>query len=154
MAGGSPGRLAPPFRRLTQKPRRQAAESFFVRPSIKRLVYSQLVAEGGRKGLKLPQPKVKFGFYRDIVVLAFPLDESAKASGPINFLDAKLAAKELGGSATDCRFLLGNSTPDKSVRGKGAAYVVRRDAIVNLSSRMSKDVGFATGSNDSLGFLL
>lgn len=107
--------------------------------AAKRLVYSQLVAEGGTKGLKLPQPKAKFGFYRDIAVLAFPFDESAKASGPINFLDAKLAAKELGGSATDCRFLLGNSTPDKSVRGKGAAYVVCRDAIVNLSSSMSKD---------------
>ena len=52
--------------------------------AAKRLVYSQLVAEGGWKGLKLPQPKAKFGF----------------------------------------------------------------------SSRMSKDVGFATGSNDSLGFLL
>ena len=34
MAGGSPGRLAPPFRRLTQKQRRQATESFFVRPSL------------------------------------------------------------------------------------------------------------------------
>ena len=107
--------------------------------AAKRLVCSQIVVEGGRTGLKLPQPKTKLGFYRDIAALAFPLDDDAKASGPINFLEAKLVLKELGGSATDCRFLLDNSTPDKSVRGKGAPYVIRRNSIVNILQRMSRD---------------
>ncbi len=107
--------------------------------AAKRVVASQVVVKGGSKDIKLPKPKAKLGFYRDIAVIAFPLDDSMKAQAPISFLDAKLAVKELGGSATDCRFLLGNSTSDRSARGKGGPHIVRRDSVVELSSRMSKD---------------
>ena len=107
--------------------------------AAKRVVCSRTVVEGGAAGVRLPQPKTRLGFYRDVAVIAFPLDDSAKASEPVNFLAAKLAAQELGGSATDCRFLLDNAVQDKSVRGKNAPYLIRRNAIVDLTRRMSRD---------------
>ena len=79
--------------------------------AAKQLTYSQTRVLGDRDvsgdknvSLQLDQPESRFGFYEDIAVLAFPLEESNKIREGISDLDLKLGKRELGGSAPDCRF--------------------------------------------------
>ncbi|MDA3924031.1 MAG: glycosyl hydrolase [Kiritimatiellae bacterium] len=105
---------------------------------------------------KLPVPKANYDYYRDICVLAYPckvvtglpfklsarlLDKNGKgltagiagAAKPISNLAAKTGAKELGGSAPDCRFLL-DDTP--AVAGEEDTSL---DDIIDISDKVSKD---------------
>jgi hypothetical protein len=52
----------------------------------------------------LPVPQSNYGYYRDICVLAYPARQIERQ--PIRHLTEKTGARELGGSAPDCRFLL------------------------------------------------
>ena len=44
----------------------------------------------------------------------------------------------MGGSAPDCRFLLSNDLPDKSVAGK-TTFIVNKNEVINLTGRFSAD---------------
>jgi len=83
---------------------------------------------------KLPVPKSNYNYYRDICVLAYPdKQDSGITRKPISHLIAKTGAKELGGSAPDCRYLLNNRP---SVEGEEDALL--RD-IINITSKVSED---------------
>lgn len=109
--------------------------------AAKRLVSSHVDVNGGKGGFALPQPKANLGFYRDIAVLAFPIDNANALAEGVKHLGQKLADRELGGSAPDCRYLLGDGREAPSglaPNGKAAAYKVRFADIVNLTAKMSK----------------
>ncbi|RLD67620.1 MAG: glycoside hydrolase, partial [Bacteroidetes bacterium] len=107
--------------------------------AAKQLTYSQTEVSGDDKvSLQLDQPESRLDFYRDIAVLAFPLEASNKIQQGISDLDLKLGFHELGGSAPDCRFLLGHRAGDPYLKEK-EAYRVNKNEIVNLSSRMDAE---------------
>jgi len=106
--------------------------------AAKQISYSQTRVIGGQsQSLQLDQPDSRLDFYRDIAVLAIPIEASNKLQETISDLDYKLGFHELGGSAPDCRFLLGqrrvNPNPEEVV------YRVDRQKIINLSSRMDAE---------------
>lgn len=47
--------------------------------SMKQVVFSETVIDGGRVNLQLPQPRTMFGFYRDIGVVAVPATPQEKS---------------------------------------------------------------------------
>ena len=98
----------------------------------KQITWSEIQLEGAaRANRKLPVPKSNYDYYRDICVLAFPKKQNTNA--PISHLTAKTGARELGGSAPDCRFLL-NDHP--SVDGEEDALL--KD-IVDITSKVSDE---------------
>jgi len=103
--------------------------------AAKQLSYSQTEVSGEQSvSLHMEQPESRLDFYRDIAVLAFPIKVSNKIREGISDLDLKLGFHELGGSAPDCRFLLGNRPDVKNMEGK--AYRVDQREIINLSAMM------------------
>ena len=63
------------------------------------LTYSKTEISGGTEvSVSLPQPPSRRGFYRDIAVLAFPVDSSRISDEPVRGLDLKMGVPELGGS--------------------------------------------------------
>jgi hypothetical protein len=81
--------------------------------AAKQITWSEIRIEGpAQYEQKLPLPKNRSNYYKDICVLAYPTGpETNRAS--IENLELKAGYKELGGSAPDCRFLLNDrpSTP-------------------------------------------
>jgi len=74
--------------------------------AAKQLTWSEIRIEGpAQYEQKLPLPKNRSDYYRDIRVLAYPTGPETKRN-PIQNLELKAGYKELGGSAPDCRFLL------------------------------------------------
>jgi len=107
--------------------------------AAKQLTYSQANVSGDHNvSLQLDQPESRFDYYQDIAVLAFPLVASNKLQDGISDLDLKLGFHELGGSAPDCRFLLGHRAGDISLKEK-ETFRVDKNEIVNLSSRMDAE---------------
>ena len=107
--------------------------------AAKQLTFSETKVEGGKTiSLKLEQPFTRDDFYEDIVILAFPLKETAKTDEVITDLDYKLGFHELGGSAPDCRFLLFNDAEKEKVEGK-ENYTIKKDEIVLLDAFVSED---------------
>ena len=45
---------------------------------------------------------------------------------------------EMGGSAPDCRFLLNNDLPDKSIEGK-SSYIVNSKDVINVTGKCNAD---------------
>ena len=106
--------------------------------AAKQLTYTQTKVSGDRSlSLQLEQPESRLDYYQDIAVLAFPIDASNKILEGISDLDLKLGYHELGGSAPDCRFLLGQRTVNQNQEEE--AYRVDRHEIINLSSRMEAE---------------
>jgi len=106
--------------------------------AAKQLSYSLTKVSGDHSvSLQLDQPESRLDFYRDIAVLAFPLEASNKLQEGISDLDLKLGFHELGGSAPDCRYLLGNRPDSKNMEGK--AYRVDKNEILNLSGMMDAE---------------
>ncbi len=106
--------------------------------AAKQLTYSQTTVSGDNKvSLQLKQPESRFDFYEDIAVLAFPIDASNKIHEGISDLDLKLGFHELGGSAPDCRYLLGNRHDSKNLEEQ--AYRVDQKEIINLSAMMDAE---------------
>ena len=66
-------------------------------------------------------------FYNDIAVLAIPANERNKTSESISDLDLKLAYHELGGSATDTRFLLSNKSRSNNKNEGKTTYIIKSD---------------------------
>jgi alpha-L-rhamnosidase len=76
--------------------------------AAKRLTWSETIFNGNNV-VSLPLPPATDHFYRDIAVLAFPLHDTTGIK-PIHQLRLKAAFDEVGGSATDTRFLLEEDT--------------------------------------------
>ncbi|MEA3463172.1 MAG: glycosyl hydrolase [Bacteroidota bacterium] len=103
--------------------------------AAKQLTYYQIRVSGDHSlSVQLDQPVSRLDFYQDIAVLAFPIKASNKIPEGISDLDLKLGFHELGGSAPDCRFLLGNR-PDTKIMEE-LAYRVDQKEIINLSAMM------------------
>jgi len=103
--------------------------------TAKQITWSEIQIEGpARIEQTLPVPKANFNYYRDICVLAYP-DKGlpAETREPIRHLTAKSGARELGGSAPDCRFLL-NDHP--AVEGEEDALL---EDIIDIADRLGKD---------------
>ena len=88
---------------------------------------------------KIPQPRTRDGYYKDIALLAYRVKDAganetshAVERRPIRDLAAKAASKEIGMSAPDCRFLLTDhpATP-------GEEDVCAAD-ILNISEHMDR----------------
>jgi hypothetical protein len=80
--------------------------------ATKHITWSETVIEGNKPiVLQLSQPPSKLHFYRDIAVLALPWHDTAGITA-LNNLRQKAAFNEVGGSATDTRFLLSNGVKD------------------------------------------
>ena len=113
----------------------------FITPekAAKMLTYSRTEISGGTEvSISLPQPPSRRGFYRDIAVLAFPVDSARISDEPVRGLDLKMGVHELGGSAPDCRFLLTNDP--KAFRGADKpAFVVSSSQVRDISGLMSED---------------
>ncbi len=84
-------------------------------------------------------PSIKRDFYKDIAVLAFPIIASSKTDNATSDLKLKLGYRELGGSAPDTRFLLNNTIPKDKKTGDNTTYVVKREEIIDLTSKMEID---------------
>jgi len=107
--------------------------------AAKQLTYSQTKVRGDHSvSLQLDQPENRFDFYEDIAVLAFPLEASNILQEGISDLDLKLGFHELGGSAPDCRYLLGHRAGGINLKDK-EAFRVNKSEIINLSSRMDAE---------------
>jgi hypothetical protein len=108
--------------------------------TAKQITYSEARISGNKKvAAKLALPKIRRDFYKDIVVLAFPIKTGNKTNEPITDLDLKLGFHELGGSAPDCRFLLGNIPQNDRKPEEKSTYIVKKDEIINLSSKMDNE---------------
>ena len=107
--------------------------------TAKQITYSEIKISGNRKiTKKLALPNTRRDFYRDIVVLAFPLKDESETNELISDLDLKLGFHELGGSAPDCRFLLGNTVRNGRKTEDGTTYIIKKAEIIDLTSQMDK----------------
>jgi hypothetical protein len=103
--------------------------------AAKQLTTSEITVKDGEEiNQKLPQPKTNYAYYRDICVLAYPRKKfTGKNRKPISKIVSKTGAKELGGSAPDCRYLL-NDIP--AVAGEEDAAM---EDIIDLTDKISGD---------------
>ncbi len=101
----------------------------------KQITWSEVQLDGpARIDRKLPIPKPNYDYYRDICALAYPQKEPpVKPRKPISDLTAKSGARELGGSAPDCRFLL-NDHP--AVEGEEDTLL---EDIIDITDGLSQD---------------
>jgi len=108
--------------------------------AAKQITFSETKITGNKNvSVKLELPNSRNDFYKDIVVLAFPVNDARKTNDLIADLDLKLGYHELGGSAPDTRFLLTN-TPRSNTRSQvGTSYIVKKEDILNLTSRMDAE---------------
>jgi hypothetical protein len=108
--------------------------------TAKQITYSETKISRNKKiATKLALPNIRRDFYRDIVVLAFPITAGNNTNEIITDLDLKLGFHELGGSAPDCRFLLGNIPRNDRKPEEKSTYIVKKDEVLNLSSKMDNE---------------
>ena len=101
--------------------------------AAKQLTWSEVKIKGPVEYKQaLPQPESRDGYYRDICVLTYPVQSPTKRK-PIENLLLKVASRELGGSAPDCRFLL-NDYP-----AKPGEEDVRLADIQDISDKIASD---------------
>ena len=112
--------------------------------AAKQIAYSETKIPGSRKFEKtLALPEIRDDYFTDIAVLAFPIREEHKTNEHISNLDLKLGFHELGGSAPDCRFLLGNifrkhrRSVDMPV--EKTTFIIKKEEVINLSSNMDQE---------------
>jgi hypothetical protein len=108
--------------------------------SAKQITYSETKISGNNNiTKKLELPETKRDFYEDTVVLAIPIIATNKTNELISDLDLKLGFHELGGSAPDTRFMLGNTPRNKKKTEEKTTYLVKKEEIIDLTSKMDKD---------------
>jgi hypothetical protein len=101
--------------------------------AAKQLTWSEIRIEGpAQYEQKLPLPKNRSNYYKDICVLAYPTGPETNHK-PIENLELKAGYKELGGSAPDCRFLL-NDLPSTQSEQDTLLHDIR-----NISKKMAPD---------------
>ena len=107
--------------------------------AAKQLTYSETKISGNKKVTqKLELPAIQKDFYKDIAVLAIPIKENNKTNKVVSDLDFKLAYHELGGSAPDTRFMLGNTSRNIKHTEEKTTYIVKKEEIVDLTSKIDK----------------
>jgi len=95
--------------------------------AAKQVVISQTNAKGGKKvEVDLPQPKSRFDFYNDIVVLAIPAKTFSNRP-PIRDFENKAATREVGWSVPETRPLL---TDIPGTKGEEDASV---EEVINVT---------------------
>jgi hypothetical protein len=100
--------------------------------AAKKLTYSETKVSGGTSvSLMLPKPQAWQDFYKDIAILAVPLKTETKEV--IDNLDWKLSFAEVGMSASDCSFLLGNSNGERQKAPE--SYIFSKDDVVDLTAQ-------------------
>jgi len=105
--------------------------------TAKQITYSETKITGNKNvSVKLELPNTRRGFYKDIAVLAFPINDDQKTNDFITDLDLKLGYHELGMSAPDTRFLLNNELRNNTKPQENTSYIVKKDEILNLTSQM------------------
>ena len=93
--------------------------------AMQTVISSEIVISGNQTfNDKLPQPKTKFNYYKDIAVLAFP---KPKQSIRIDGLDYKMLSERIRN----------HLLPDKKVISTEA--IIQKEAIINLTSKLSED---------------
>jgi len=108
--------------------------------TAKQITYSETKVSGNKKvSQKLELPPTRKDFYKDIVVLAFPIGDKNKTNEVISDLDLKLGFHELGGSAPDCRFLLGNTPRNAKKTEDKTTYIIKKEEIIDLTFRVDQD---------------
>jgi hypothetical protein len=108
--------------------------------AAKQITFSETKITGNKNvSVKLELPNSRNDFYKDIVVLAFPVNEARKTNDLISDLDLKLGYHELGGSAPDTRFLLTNTPRSNTRLQDKTSYIVKKEDILNLTSRMDAE---------------
>jgi hypothetical protein len=101
--------------------------------AAKQLTWSEIRIEGpAQYEQKLPLPKNRSGYYKDICVLAYLTGPDIKRAS-IENLELKAGFKELGGSAPDCRFLLNDHPSPPSEQD------VLLSDIRDISEKMAPD---------------
>jgi len=101
--------------------------------AAKQLTWSEIRIEGpAQYEQKLPLPRNRSEYYKDIRVLAYPAGPETKRT-PIQNLELKAGYKELGGSAPDCRFLLNDHPSSPSEQD------VLLSDIRDISEKMAPD---------------
>ncbi|GAB3923366.1 glycosyl hydrolase [Mucilaginibacter myungsuensis] len=94
--------------------------------AMQTVVYTKTQLRGsGASTIKLPKPKTKFNYYKDIAVIAFPTPKSA-------LLIDKLDIKSLSGEAFRTHL-----DPDDKIIDKAA--IVDRSKVIDLSLKMAAD---------------
>ena len=105
--------------------------------TAKQITYSEVKMSGNKNvSVKLELPQTRRDFYKDIAVMAFPINDKQKTNKVITDLDLKLGYHELGGSAPDSRFLLANSSVGNRKSEDNSSYVVSKNDILDISSQM------------------
>lgn len=108
--------------------------------AAKQITFSETKITGNKNvSVKLELPNNRNDYYKDIVVLAFPVSDARKTNEFIADLDLKLGYHELGGSAPDTRFLLTNTSRSNTRSQDGTSYIVKKEDILNLTSRMDAE---------------
>ena len=101
--------------------------------AAKEITWSKFEIDGPQKiSQQLPEPDHRFGYYRDIRVLAWPVPTPVASRKPIRDLSDKTAAHELGGSAPDCRYLL-DDFPSRE-----GEHDVLLNEVVDLTGKLSE----------------
>lgn len=108
--------------------------------AAKQLTYTEVKVSGGKTITRqMPEPHTRKGFYKDVAVLAFPIDKTWQTHEVIESLDLKLGFHELGGSAPDCRFLLTNTPRREAKEINKVSYRVDRENIIDLTTQIDKN---------------
>lgn len=93
--------------------------------AMQKVVFSEVTIKGNQNyKAKLPQPKTKFNYYKDIAVLAFP---KPKKRTKIDGLDYKILSERIRN----------HLLPD--TKNIPQASIISKDQIINLTSKISKD---------------
>jgi hypothetical protein len=107
--------------------------------TAKQITFSEKKITGNNKiTTKLELPTNRRNFYKDIAILAFPVEENNKTDEVITDLNLKLGYHELGGSAPDTRFLLNNISRNNRITENKKTFIVKKKDIINLSSKMDE----------------
>jgi hypothetical protein len=106
----------------------------------KQITYSELKISGVKRGdLKLALPRNRNNFYKDIVVLAFPITDSPKTNDFITDLGYKWGFYEIGSSAPDTRFLLTNDSLKGRKYPDSTACIIKKEQILDLTAKMDAE---------------
>jgi hypothetical protein len=105
--------------------------------AAKQITYSEASVSGDSTiSLMLALPPTRKDFYKDIAVLAIPLDPAAEPVETVSDLNLKLMYQELGFSAPDTRFLLENNPQSNEAGSEKAGYLVPKEAVLDVTAHM------------------
>jgi hypothetical protein len=106
----------------------------------KQITYSELKVSGIKKGvIKLALPKSRNNYYKDIAVLAFPINATVKTNDFITDLGYKWGFYEIGASAPDTRFLLINDSSKAHKYPDSTVALIKKLQVLDLTAQMDAE---------------